>query len=38
MVTHDPRFVRYAQRSVDLFDGRIVAEDELTSAEPLAAT
>ena len=28
MVTHDPRFARYAERSVHLFDGRIVSEDE----------
>jgi putative ABC transport system ATP-binding protein len=26
MVTHDPRFSRYAQRTVQLFDGRIVEE------------
>jgi putative ABC transport system ATP-binding protein len=26
MVTHDPRFTRYAQRTVQLFDGRIVEE------------
>jgi putative ABC transport system ATP-binding protein len=26
MVTHDPRFTRYAQRIVHLFDGRIVEE------------
>jgi putative ABC transport system ATP-binding protein len=26
MVTHDPRFLRYAERSVRLFDGRIVSE------------
>ncbi len=26
MVTHDPRFARYAQRTVTLFDGRIVNE------------
>src|SRR5574341_490876 len=24
MVTHDPRFARYAQRAVHLFDGRVV--------------
>jgi putative ABC transport system ATP-binding protein len=27
MVTHDPRFARYAQRSVHLFDGRVVEEE-----------
>jgi putative ABC transport system ATP-binding protein len=30
MVTHDPRFTRYADRAVHLFDGRVVDE----SAEP----
>ena len=30
MVTHDPRFTRYAERAVHLFDGRVVDE----SAEP----
>ncbi len=28
MVTHDARFARYAERSVHLFDGRIVSEEE----------
>ncbi|MGB2863173.1 MAG: ABC transporter ATP-binding protein [Sedimentisphaerales bacterium] len=28
MVTHDPRYVRHAKRSVHLFDGRIVEEEE----------
>jgi ABC-type lipoprotein export system ATPase subunit len=23
MVTHDPRYARYADRSIELFDGRI---------------
>ena len=27
MVTHDPRFARYAERSIHLFDGRVVEED-----------
>jgi putative ABC transport system ATP-binding protein len=27
MVTHDPRFARHADRSVHLFDGRIVEEE-----------
>jgi putative ABC transport system ATP-binding protein len=31
MVTHDPRFTRYADRAVHLFDGRVVDE----SAEPI---
>lgn len=31
MVTHDPRFARHADRTVHLFDGRIV--DEATAAE-----
>ncbi len=31
MVTHDPRYARHAQRSVHLFDGRIV--DETKAAE-----
>jgi putative ABC transport system ATP-binding protein len=32
MVTHDPRFARYASRTVNLFDGRIV--DEFTEQAP----
>jgi putative ABC transport system ATP-binding protein len=31
MVTHDTRFARYAERTVHLFDGRIVSEDEALS-------
>jgi putative ABC transport system ATP-binding protein len=27
MVTHDPRYARVAQRSIHLFDGRVVEED-----------
>jgi putative ABC transport system ATP-binding protein len=27
MVTHDPRFVRHAQRGIHLFDGRVVEEE-----------
>jgi putative ABC transport system ATP-binding protein len=41
MVTHDPRFARHADRTVHLFDGRIVDEDsraggEVTSSEASA--
>ena len=33
MVTHDPRFARYAGRTVNLFDGRVVEEtDQLAAA------
>jgi putative ABC transport system ATP-binding protein len=28
MVTHDPRFARYAKRSIHLFDGKVVEEQE----------
>ncbi len=35
MVTHDPRWARHANRNISLFDGRIVAEEELN--EPLEA-
>src|SRR5260370_40346119 len=27
MVTHDPRFARYAARTIHLFDGRVVEEE-----------
>ena len=27
MVTHDPRYARYADRSIHLFDGRVVEEN-----------
>jgi len=33
MVTHDPRFTRYAGRTVHLFDGRIVEETHPRDAE-----
>src|SRR5207248_9096190 len=29
MVTHDQRFAKHAQREVHLFDGKVVAEEEL---------
>ena len=31
MVTHDPRYARYAGRSIHLFDGRIVEEEHITA-------
>jgi len=31
MVTHDPRFARCAERSIRLFDGRIVEENAGTA-------
>jgi len=32
MVTHDPRFTRYAERSVHLFDGRVIEEEAVVAA------
>jgi ABC-type antimicrobial peptide transport system, ATPase component len=29
MVTHDPRFVLQAEREIRLFDGKVVAEEDL---------
>jgi len=31
MVTHDPRFAAHAERQVHLFDGKVVAEGELSA-------
>jgi putative ABC transport system ATP-binding protein len=33
MVTHDPRYARHADRTIHLFDGRIVEEEEATRRE-----
>jgi putative ABC transport system ATP-binding protein len=33
MVTHDPRFTRYADRTIHLFDGRVVEETREREAE-----
>jgi len=33
MVTHDPRYARHADRSIHLFDGRVVEEEDLPKAE-----
>ena len=38
MVTHDNRFSRHAERSVHLFDGRVVSEEEAAQAAAEAAT
>ena len=37
MVTHDPRYARNAQRTVHLFDGRIVEEEEAARKQQEAA-
>jgi putative ABC transport system ATP-binding protein len=37
MVTHDPRYSRYAQRTVHLFDGRTVEDEREVSAQPAGA-
>jgi putative ABC transport system ATP-binding protein len=34
MVTHDPRFARYAGRTVNLFDGRVVEENDQAATPP----
>ena len=31
MVTHDPRYAKHAERSIHLFDGRVVEEDATKS-------
>jgi len=35
MVTHDPRYLRYAQRTIHLFDGQVV-EESVPRAAPVA--
>jgi putative ABC transport system ATP-binding protein len=35
MVTHDPRYAQYADRSVHLFDGRIVSDERSQAAHEL---
>jgi len=36
MVTHDPRFAQYAERTIHLFDGRIV--EDAAAVEAASAT
>ncbi|MGD8287872.1 MAG: ABC transporter ATP-binding protein, partial [Gemmatimonadota bacterium] len=35
MVTHDPRYAHVADRSIHLFDGQIVSEDDAKKAHEL---
>ncbi len=35
MVTHDPRYAHNAERTIHLFDGRVVSEEDATSAREL---
>jgi putative ABC transport system ATP-binding protein len=35
MVTHDPRYADVADRSVHLFDGQVVSEDDVRRAQEL---
>ena len=37
MVTHDPRFARYAERTIHLFDGRVVEESESVEEAPVVS-
>ena len=37
MVTHDPRWARHANRNINLFDGRIVAEEMLAESPAVPA-
>ena len=36
MVTHDPRYSAYAERTINLFDGRVVGEED--RANPIAGS
>ena len=37
MVTHDPRYAHVADRSVHLFDGQVVSEDDAQRARAMEA-
>jgi len=37
MVTHDPRFARYAERTIHMFDGRVVEESESVEESPVVS-
>ncbi|HYM10834.1 MAG TPA: ABC transporter ATP-binding protein, partial [Bryobacterales bacterium] len=38
IVTHDPRYARYAERGIHLYDGRIVEETSHEASEAVAAS
>jgi energy-coupling factor transporter ATP-binding protein EcfA2 len=35
MVTHDPRYARHAERSIHLFDGQVVRDEDSSKAHEL---
>jgi putative ABC transport system ATP-binding protein len=35
MVTHDPRYARYAERTIHLFDGQVVRDEDTRKTEEL---
>jgi putative ABC transport system ATP-binding protein len=35
MVTHDPRYARYADRTIHLFDGQVVRDEDTRKAAEL---
>jgi 16S rRNA U516 pseudouridylate synthase RsuA-like enzyme len=35
MVTHDPRYARYADRTIHLFDGQVVRDEDTRNAKEL---
>jgi putative ABC transport system ATP-binding protein len=35
MVTHDPRYARYAERTIHLFDGQVVRDEATAQAHEL---
>ena len=37
MVTHDPRYANHADRTVHLFDGRVVEEERMPAGAERAA-
>ena len=35
MVTHDPRYAHVAERTIHMFDGQVVSEDDVKKAREL---